>query len=608
MRSLILVCLVGVANAGCTSKKTDSRAESSGPAGTTDKAASKSDDTSGKKATQPSNVSGGMELHSLECSVNNRNESVSQNTVIGCTIKDESGQKFRGAITNILAEIYINGSLTPVPGVVTILESEQSYNFAVSVPNLSPKDALSIKVGAALNGVVEQWLTSLLQDNVKSTTADMDLYVNAAATTFGPLCTKAFPCKLINLALAIVPTQIGHKVTIHVAAGRYDEAITVVGKVVSRTGGSLNFIGQDRNFVDDKAAIVDLYPPQGLLTGIALSGLNNLTNDLQAIPTIRINNFRITRTAVETDANDFYAFGFYSKSSDATLESVSVRGAWDVGIGAAFSSQITLSNVVITDFAISGLNVYLSAQTYIGNGNLSITSSTSQAVVGIYVQDRGAIFSVLDEGTRPSIKIEFLGDPIEMEDQVGLLVENASFEELLNTDLGPPVKLSIINASSGIKVDGGRVKLNHSDLDVTGCSSHCVWTLNRGSMNMRGINDLQPLRAAFSASSAADGAIFLAERFGSVEISANVKVNICNSIATAEDGRRYIAAAALQGTIFTQISSALANGYYDGCNDSERNRFIRVDAVSKVLQDSGNNLRSTDEIFLSQIPVPPVGP
>ena len=125
---------------------------------------------------------------------------------------------------------------------------------------------------------------------------------------------------------------------------------------------------------------------------------------------------------------------------------------------------------------------------------------------------------------------------------------------------------------------------------------------------MRGNNDLQPLRAAFSASSAADGAILLAERFGSVEISTNVKLNICNSIATAENDRRYIAAAALQGTIFTQISSALANGYYDGCNDSERNRFIRVDAVSKVVQDSGNNLRSTDEIFLSQFPVPPMGP
>lgn len=587
---ILLLLLLG----GCVGKKTDGR--QGGAAANAGDSEKKEDGA--KKATQPTNVGGGLDLHSIECSVSNRTDTAAQTTVVGCVFKDEKGKKFTGKITNVLASVYVNGSSTPVLGVATVLSADQTFSIAVSIPNLKPEDALSIKVGATLDGVVEEWLTSLLRDNVKATTANLDLYVDGTALNNGPLCTKELPCKQINLALSYVPSQIDHRVTIHIAEGRYDESISVIGRSITKKDGKLIFVGEDKSFSPKEGALVDLYPPTALLTGINISGLSNPNFDLEFSPATTFQNFRVNSSSTGAEsANTYYSFGVYFKGSDALLKNVAVRGPWVVGVGAAFSSQISLNSVSISDFAVSGLYVYMSAQAYVLNGNLSLTTSEMESTTALYIADNGSLQLVQDEGMRPSIAVEFTGAPVLGSSQVGLLVEGGQVLELLNSFVGPPTTLTIMNASTGVKVDRGQVKLEKSDVSVSGCSEECIWATNQGTLVFAGNDSEVPAMLTLKASSSSDGAILRADKFGTLEVSKYVHFSLCNSLIPVGSEKRYIAAATINGGILTQIESPFSN--YDDACDGGVNRFLKASGGGSVIQGVELNLRQTGDVFLS---------
>ena len=592
----------------------------SGQTGSTDSAGSDStgsSDPNGGTAKQPTNVAGGMYLHNLECNVTNRGDSSAKQTIVGCIVKNEKGNKFAGKITDIIVSLYVKGQDKPIIGVAKVLGTDQPYSFAVVIDNSKPTDALSLKASALVDGALEQWLSSLLGDNVHATTTDMDLYVKSGAQDSGISCPKNAPCPTITNAMAFVPTEINHVVRIHVANGIYNEAILLTGKNFANVNGVIVFTGESINFVENGTDRFVLEPLPRDIVGFAASLSNDYLNQLTDHVRIEFRNAQINnpiKTAIE---GGYASYGIFCDKATMKLSNVEVTGKWDIGLGAGDGGIVSLyGNTKISDFALSGIFIFGEAQVYLVGTTLL---NSTQGTIGIDVEDHGfLIFQnkgqvVLDGEQSGKTTIDFLpSNMLPWSPSIGLQVTRANVGELNDSTFTTNGSLTIKNADVSIMVEQfGSMNIKYLDITANGCKKHCIQASNGGMALIQGQKPselqatngplLPELELRLNSNSNTTGTVLSADGNGQIEISGLMKVTACNSFGSTATNGRYMVSSTLKGSILANVDHSETQG---PCIDEsgatippEVNRFVFVDLVSHVFLKDGDNLQPKDSVF-----------
>lgn len=588
---LILISLVFFA---CKSKSKDGTANGGGQSAEAGKSTPEASTSPASGiAKQPNNIAGDLNLHGLQCDVTNHDDSNAQVTIIGCIVKNENGTKYTGDVSNVLADIYIQGIDKPVGGQVTVLSKEQQYSLSIIANNAKPSLAVSVKVNALVGGESEQWLVTFPFGVVKATLADMDLYVKASAANAGPLCLKDAPCTTITKALTFVPTEIGHKVTIHVAADSYAESLLLSGKIISADQAQLVIVGEDSNFAASPSKFFELKPPTTANAGVSVSSISDYNSDLAGVAKFQIRNAVINRGSTSTATGASIAYGVYARSSDVLLSNVQVIGGWDIAVGASFSTQMFLKDVSASGFYDAGIDAFASAQIYLQN-NITLNGGST----GIRSEQQAQLFwDINSDAGQTLITISF-GASLDPDfEYIGVHVLDAQAAELNQAGKATAAKIIVNGASEAIKIEHGKMIVNATDIKATGCSSHCILVTDQGLFRFQGPSSIAPISMELAAVSGEAGSLFAAENYSLIDVKDYAVVKLCNIQSTKTSPGRYAASSTISSTILTAISATLTQSNYPGCSDNALNRKVFVDNLSRVYASGTTNL-AKDASFL----------
>ena len=593
MRSIFQVIFAAFILASCTGTTLNKRENDNSAAAGAD--AKKTTTPPSDAAKQPANIAGDLNLHGLMCDVTNANDPSAQATILGCTVTTESGDKFKGDVKDVTADLYVKNQDKPVSGQVTVLPKDQPYSFTVVIDKSKPSDAASLKVNASVDGKAEQWLVPLLLGYVHELISEADLYVNVAAKTTGPLCTKDAPCTSITKALTtLIPLAVSKRGTIHVAAGIYPESIAIPGKIVGNPDAQLIIVGEDESFKPTTTKFFELRPT-GAFTGVAMSSVTDFMSDLTGKTKLVIQNAIINRGSTQTAGGASIAYGVYGRTADILLNNVQVLGAWDIAIGASFNTQLYLKGIKASGFTDTGIDSFNNAQIY-----LQSKIDLSGGSVGIRVEQQGQLFWYVDSDVDGATEINISFPTASDGETIGIYVLDAQVaESQQGGNKYTPAAITVANASHAIKVDHSKLVMNETNVKATNCKIHCMLATDHSTLRIQGLDSSTMITMDLAATSTTAGSIFAADQFSLIDIKDFSNLKMCNIQTSTTSPGRYITSSTITSTILTTISSTLPHTNYTACKDSALNRKVFVDKSSYVYAGpTGGTTLALDSVFL----------